>query len=168
MSEEDFGTSDDQPTKRHYFANPLKAKSSQEPARTFAAQEMPNASGQPTGSKSVRLHLTHIDPWSAAKSAFMLGVTIAGVLLVAVIVLWGALSAAGVFDAISGLWNDAAGSDGAGVSFLSLGRLIGLTMVISAIEIVLLSVLSALYAVLYNLSVGFTGGREWTLTDRSQ
>jgi hypothetical protein len=40
-------------------------------------------------------------------------------------------------------------------------------MVISAIEITLLSVLSSLYAVLYNLSVGFTGGREWTFTDRS-
>ena len=168
MSEDVFGSSDDQPTKRHYFTNPLKGKSSQAPAGTFSAQELPNASGQATNSKSVRLHLTHIDPWAAAKSAFMLGVTIAGVLLVAVIVLWGALSAAGVFEAISGLWNDAAGSDSAGISFLSLGRLIGLTMVISAIEIVLLSVLSALYAVLYNLSVGFTGGREWTLTDRSQ
>ena len=168
MSEDVFGSSDDQPTKRHYFTNPLKGKSSQAPAGTFSAQELPAASGQVTNSKSVRLHLTHIDPWAAAKSAFMLGVTIAGVLLVAVIVLWGALSAAGVFEAVCGLWNDAAGSDSASVSFLSLGRLIGLTMVISAIEIVLLSVLSALYAVLYNLSVGFTGGREWTLTDRSQ
>lgn len=168
MSEDVFGSSDDQPTKRHYFTNPLKGKSSQAPAGTLPAQELPTASGQATNSKSVRLHLTHIDPWAAAKSAFMLGVTIAGVLLVAVIVLWGALSAAGVFEAVSGLWNDAAGSDSASVSFLSLGRLIGLTMVISAIEIVLLSVLSALYAVLYNLSVGFTGGREWTLTDRSQ
>ena len=43
MSEEDFGSNDDQPTKRHYFANPLKGKSSQEPARTFSAQEMPTA-----------------------------------------------------------------------------------------------------------------------------
>jgi hypothetical protein len=168
MSEVDFGSNDDQPTKRHYFSNPLKGRSAQDPASTFSAQEMPTTTDQTTGSRSVRLHLTHIDPWAAAKSAFMLGVTIAGVLLVAVIVLWGALSAAGVFEAISGLWNDAAGSDSAGISFLSLGRLIGLTMVISAIEIVLLSVLSALYAVLYNLSVGFTGGREWTLTDRSQ
>lgn len=168
MSEEDFGSSDDQPTKRHYFANPLKAKSSQAPVGTFSAQEMPTGVRDATGSRSVRLHLTHIDPWSAAKSAFMLGVTIAGVLLVAVVVLWGALSAAGVFEAVSGLWNDAAGTDNAEISFLSLGRLIGLTMVVSAIEIVLLSVLSALYAVLYNLSVGFTGGREWTLTDRSQ
>jgi hypothetical protein len=167
MSEVDIDLNDDQPTKRHYFGNPLGGKGSQEPTKTFSAQELPITNDPGTGTRSVRLHLTHIDPWSAAKSAFMLGVTIAGVLLVAVIVLWGVLSAAGVFEAISGLWNDAAGSDSASVSFLSLGRLIGLTMVISAIEITLLSVLAALYAVLYNLSVGFTGGREWTLTDRS-
>jgi hypothetical protein len=37
---------------------------------------------------------------------------------------------------------------------------------VSAIEIVLLSVLSTLFAVLYNLSVGFTGGVEYTFTDR--
>lgn len=168
MSEEDFGSSEDQPTKRHYFANSLKGKSSQVPVGAFSAQEMPTAVRDATGSRSVRLHLTHIDPWSAAKSAFMLGVTIAGILLVAVVVLWGVLSASGVFEAVTGLWNDAAGSDNAEISFFSLGRLVGLTMVICAIEIVLLSVLSALYAVLYNLSVGFTGGREWTLTDRSQ
>jgi hypothetical protein len=163
MSELDMDLNDDEPTKRHYFGSTHKRKKAQEPAKTFSSQEMSQAGG----SRTVRLHLTHIDPWSAAKSAFMLGVTIAGVLLVAVTLLWGALSAAGVFEAITGLWNDAAGSDTASINFLSLGRLIGLTMVISAIEITLLSVLSSLYAVLYNLSVGFTGGREWTFTDRS-
>ena len=163
MSELDMDLNDDEPTKRHYFGSTHKRKKAQEPAKTFSSQEM----SQVGGSRTMRLHLTHIDPWSAAKSAFMLGVTIAGVLLVAVTLLWGALSAAGVFEAITGLWNDAAGSNSASINFLSLGRLIGLTMVISAIEITLLSVLSSLYAVLYNLSVGFTGGREWTFTDRS-
>ena len=167
MSELDMDLNDDEPTKRHYFGSTHKRKKSQEPAKTFSSQEMSQANDQVGGSRTVRLHLTHIDPWAAAKSAFMLGVTIAGVLLVAVTLLWGALSAAGVFEAISGLWNDAAGSNSASINFLSLGRLIGLTMVISAIEITLLSVLSSLYAVLYNLSVGFTGGREWTFTDRS-
>ena len=84
----------------------------------------------------------------------------------AVTVLWVMLSAAGVFEAVSSLWSDASGSTGTGISFLSLGRLLGLTMVISAIEIVLLSVLSTLFAALYNLSVGFTGGIEYTFTDR--
>ncbi len=157
MSDIDIDLNDDQPTKRNFFKNPLKTQESATPA-AVPADTQPN--------RQVRIHLTHVDPWSVAKGAFMLGVTSAGVLMVATVVLWGMLSAAGVFEAITSLWSDASGSTGSGVSFLSLGRLLGLTMVLSAIEIVLLSVLSTLFAVLYNLSVGFTGGVELTLTDR--
>lgn len=157
MSDIDIDLSDDQPTKRNFFKNPLKAKEHD--------VETPVPATAPA--RQVTLHLTHIDPWSAAKRAFVLGVLIAGVLIVAIVVLWMVLSAAGVFEAISSLWSDASGNTGSGISFLSLGRLLGLAMVISAIEIVLLSVLSTLFAVLYNLSVGFTGGVQYTFTDRS-
>ena len=119
-----------------------------------------------TPERKARLFVTHLDPWSVAKSAFMLGLTLGGVTIVATIALWLMLSAAGVFEAITGVISDASGSS-ASVNFLSLGRLIGLSMVVSAAEIVLVSVLATLFAVLYNLSVGFTGGVEVTLTDRS-
>jgi hypothetical protein len=158
MSDIDIDLNDDQPTKRNFFKNPLK--SSEQSAEVSA----PVATQAPA--RQVRLHLTHVDPWSVAKGAFVLGVTIAGVLIIATIVLWVMLSAAGVFEAVSSLWSDASGNTGTGISFLSLGRLLGLVMVVSAIEIVLLSVLSTLFAVLYNLSVGFTGGVEYTFTDR--
>jgi len=157
MSDIDIDLNDDQPTKRNFFKNPLKS-SEQSAAAAPAATQDP--------ARQVTLHLTHIDPWSAAKRAFVLGVLIAGVLIVATVVLWMVLSAAGVFEAVSSLWSDASGNTGTGISFLSLGRLLGLAMVVSAIEIVLLSVLSTLFAVLYNLSVGFTGGVEYTFTDR--
>ena len=123
-----------------------------------------NRIGNSTATRKVRV--TRLDPWSVAKSSFMLGMTIAGVIIVATVVLWLLLSAAGVFDAITGLFQSVSGnSDSAGISFLSLGRLVGLSMVVSAVEIVLLSVLSVIFAVLYNLSVGFTGGIEVSVTD---
>ena len=113
-----------------------------------------------------RVRLTRLDPWSVAKSSFVLGLTIAGVIIVASIALWLLLSAAGVFDAITGLFKSVSGNDSSsGVSFLSLGKLIGLSMVVSAIEIVLLTVLATIFAALYNLSVGFTGGITVTVTD---
>lgn len=158
MSDIDIDLSDDQPTKRNFFKNPLKATEQNVETSVPVAPQAP--------ARQVTLHLTHIDPWSAAKRAFVLGVLIAGVLIVAIVVLWMVLSAAGVFEAVSSLWSDASGNTSSGISFLSLGRLLGLTMVISAIEIVLLSVLSTLFAVLYNLSVGFTGGVQYTFTDR--
>jgi hypothetical protein len=158
MSDIDIDLNDDQPTKRNFFKNPLKVNEQNVETSVPVAAQAP--------ARQATLHLTHIDPWSAAKRAFVLGVLIAGVLIVAIVVLWMVLSAAGVFEAVSSLWSDASGNTGSGVSFLSLGRLLGLAMVISAIEIVLLSVLSTLFAVLYNLSVGFTGGVEYTFTDR--
>jgi hypothetical protein len=158
MSDIDIDLNDDQPTKRNFFKKPLKS-----PEQSVAAQAPAVTQAPP---RQVTLHLTHIDPWSAAKRAFVLGVLIAGVLIVATVVLWMVLSAAGVFEAVSSLWSDASGNTGTEISFLSLGRLLGLAMVVSAIEIVLLSVLSTLFAVLYNLSVGFTGGVEYTFTDR--
>jgi hypothetical protein len=159
VSDIDIDLHDDQPTRRNFFKKPLNS-----PEQTIST---PKPQVQIAPARQVTLHLTHIDPWSAAKRAFVLGVLIAGVLIVATVVLWLVLSAAGVFEAVSSLWSDASGNSGAGISFLSLGRLLGLVMVISAIEIVLLSVLSTLFAVLYNLSVGFTGGVEYTFTDRS-
>jgi hypothetical protein len=158
MSDIDIDLNDDQPTKRNFFKKPLKSNDQ--------STQTPVPVASPAPARQVTLHLTHIDPWSAAKRAFVLGVLIAGVLIVATVVLWMVLSAAGVFEAVSSLWSDASGSTGSGISFLSLGRLLGLAMVISAIEIVLLSVLSTLFAVLYNLSVGFTGGVQYTFTDR--
>lgn len=129
-----------------------------------AAQESYSAGNKSVETRKVRI--TRLDPWSVAKSSFMLGLTIAGVIIVATVALWLLLSAAGVFEAVTGLFQSVSGnSNSSGVSFLSLGRLVGLSMVISAIEIVLLSVLSVIFAVLYNLSVGFTGGIEVSVTD---
>jgi hypothetical protein len=119
----------------------------------------------PATTRNSRVYLTHLDPWSVAKGSFMLGVTLAGITIVVTAVLWLMLSASGVFEAVTGLFKDV--SNGGGVSFMSLGRLLGLSMVLSAVEIVLISGLSTLFAILYNLSVGFTGGIEITLTDRS-
>ncbi|CAB4338943.1 MAG: hypothetical protein F2839_04215 [Actinobacteria bacterium] len=137
------------------------------PRRAAHSSDNSGQTGELVPVKQAHLFLTHLDPWSVAKGAFVLGVTLAGITMVATIALWLMLSAAGVFEAITGIFNDVSGS-GSGVSFLSLGRLIGLSMVVSAVEIVLISVMSTLFAVLYNLSVGFTGGIEVTLTDRSQ
>jgi hypothetical protein len=41
----------------------------------------------------------------------------------------------------------------------------GVTIVLASIEIVLVSILATLFAVLYNLTVGLTGGIEVVLSD---
>jgi hypothetical protein len=67
-----------------------------------SADENLNEVSQGSGTRKVRV--TRLDPWSVAKSSFVLGVTIAGVIIVATVALWVLLSAAGVFEAVTGLF----------------------------------------------------------------
>ncbi len=107
--------------------------------------------------------IRRLDPWSVAKSSFMLGIVIAGVLIIATTVIWLILSAAGVFDSVTSVFSKDADSTSSGINMVSFARLIGVSMLIGAVEIVLLTVFSAVFAQLYNLSVGFTGGIKVTV-----
>ena len=48
---------------------------------------------------------------------------------------------------------------------LAFDRVMGITVVVAALEVALVSILAGLFAVLYNLTVGITGGVEATFTD---
>jgi len=135
-----------------------------------AVAPSPSAAVRPVGPRRARLLVSRLDPWSVMKTAFMLAVSLAIVMLVATAVLWYALDATGVFEAIGKVVNDLAGSGSTNFNFASLvgfGRVMGVALVIAALEIVLTSALSTLFAFLYNLSVGLTGGVEVTLSEES-
>jgi hypothetical protein len=138
--------------------------------RVGAAAAAPAAAVRPVGPRRARLLLTRLDPWSVMKTSFMLSVSLAVVVLVAIALLWWTLSVTGVFDAIGRTIDDIAGSTSSSFDFLSLvgfSRVMGVALVLAAIEIVLVSALSTLFAFLYNLSVGLTGGLEVTLSEDS-
>lgn len=125
---------------------------------------------RPVGPRRARLLVTRLDPWSVMKTAFMLSVSLAVVVLVAIALLWWTLSVTGVFAAIGRTIDDVAGSTTTSFDFLSLvgfSRVMGVALVLAAIEIVLVSALTTLFAFLYNLSVGLTGGLEVTLSEDS-
>lgn len=141
-----------------------------DPRAGSGAAAAPAAAVRPAGPRRARLLLTRVDPWSVMKSAFMLSVSIAIVTLVAVALLWWSLDVTGVFAAIGRTIDDVAGSGSTAFDFLSLvgfSRVMGVALVLAAVEIVLVSALSTLFAFLYNLSVGLTGGLEVTLSEDS-
>lgn len=118
------------------------------------------------GPRSARVYLTHVDPWSVMKQAFLLALAIAVVLLVASATLWFALDSAGVLDAITRTATDVGGESGASVStFLGFGKVMGAALVLAGVETVLLTALATLFAFLYNLAVGIGGGLEFTLSE---
>lgn len=126
------------------------------------------AAPRPVGPRRARLLVTRLDPWSVMKTAFMLSVSVGIVLLVATALLWWTLDVTGVFDAIGRTVDDVAGTSTTSFNFLSLvgfSRVMGVALVLTAVEVVLGSALATLWAFLYNLSVGLTGGVEVTLSE---
>lgn len=124
---------------------------------------------RPQGPRRARLLLTRLDPWSVMKTFFMLSLAVAIVLVVATAALWWTLDVTGVFAAVNRTVDDVVGGS-TPFDFLAVagfGRVMGAALVLSAIEIVLMSAMATLFAFLYNLTVGFTRGLEVTLTEDS-
>ncbi len=118
--------------------------------------------------RRARLYVTRIDPWSVTKAAFMLALAIGIVIIVAVGALWWVLDVTGVFVTVSRSIDEVVGSASTGfdlLGYLEFSRVIGVAVVIASVEIVLVSLLATLFALMYNLTVGLTGGIEVVLSD---
>jgi hypothetical protein len=139
------------------------------PGPTSSQQGQPRVTRvvqQSGGPRSARLYLTHVDPWSVMKQAFLLSMALAVIILAASATLWIALDSAGVIDAITRTATDVGGDSAASVtSYLSLGKVMGASLVLAGIETVLVTALATLFAFLYNLAVGIGGGLEITLSE---
>lgn len=118
--------------------------------------------------KRARLYVTRVDPWSVTKVAFMLALALGIVMVIAVAVLWWVLDYTGVFVTLSRTIDEVVGSATSGfdlVALLELSRVMGVAVVVASVEVVLVTLLSTLFAIMYNLSVGLTGGVEVVLSD---
>ncbi|MDQ6739396.1 MAG: DUF3566 domain-containing protein [Actinomycetota bacterium] len=151
------------------------------PARPPQRPAAPSAAQRPTNSRPAlvkpapkakarraRLLVSKIDPWSVLKMAFLLSVALGIVTVVASIVLWTVLDLTGVFEKVNSLMTDIQGSEGGGFDlkkFASLGQVASFATIIAVVNVVLLTALSMLSAVLYNISATLVGGIGLTLTD---
>ncbi|HKU09745.1 DUF3566 domain-containing protein [Sinomonas sp.] len=151
--------------------------SAQRPAGARPAQRPP-LGGAPTQGlvrpapkakqRRARLLVSKVDPWSVLKMAFLLSVALGIVTVVASIVLWMVLDVTGIFDKINGLLGQVAGSESGGFDLkkvASLGQVASFATIIAVVNVVLLTALSMLAAVLYNIASALVGGVGVTLTD---
>jgi hypothetical protein len=118
--------------------------------------------------RRARLLVSKVDPWSVLKMAFLLSVALGIVTVVASIVLWTTLDITGIFDRVNGLLTEIAGTEGGGFdlrSYASLGQVASFATIIAVVNVVLLTALAMLSAVLYNISATLVGGIGVTLTD---
>ena len=134
---------------------------------TTAARDATAA--RPRGTRKARLRLTHLDPWSVMKTAFLLSIAFGIVLVVAVAVVWSVLGAAGVWDSINATVSDVLGGDSAKnfdvQNYVGTSRVLGFTMVVAAVDVILMTAIATLAAFLYNLAAALLGGIEVTLAE---
>ena len=118
--------------------------------------------------RRARLRLTHIDPWSVMKTAFLLSIAFAIVTVVSVFIVWTVLDAAGVWDSINSTIADVVGSDADSFDiegYAGMSRVMGLTLLIAAVDVVLITAMATLGAFLYNLAAALLGGIDVTLAE---
>jgi hypothetical protein len=144
-----------------------------EPSRS-GKQATPNARPQGTPSPSPQsgrrasLRLVYVEPWSVTRLAFVISVAMMIVATVAVSIFWIVLSVTGVWGQINDSVTSVLSDDGGTFDikdYLGFGRLFGLTLVLSAINVVLMTALATIGAHLYNLAAQLLGGLEVTFSD---
>ena len=119
--------------------------------------------------RRARLRLVRVDPWSVMKTAFLLSIAIGVVTVVSVMIVWSVLGAAGVWDSINATVADVVGTqettDFDVENYVGMSRVLGFTMLVSAIDVVLLTAIGTLLAFLYNMAAALLGGVEVTLAE---
>lgn len=136
----------------------IKAGSSQAPERA-PREEVGKA---PTS----RLSVTHVDPWSVAKVAFLLSTALCLAGIVATAIFWLLLDSMHVFAAVEDLFVSV-GSESFGrlIDYLQFDRVLAVATIVGIIDIVLLTLLATLGAFLYNILAQLVGGVQVQLTE---
>ena len=117
------------------------------------------SSRRPASSKQVRLKLVYIDFWSTVKLSFLAGICLAIIAIVGTFLVWTVLDRTGIFDQVNSLFKDISGAGGSDLrSILGLGPVMGFSLIVAILDIVVVTALGAVFALLYNLSVKITGG----------
>lgn len=117
--------------------------------------------------RKARLLVSKVDPWSVLKMSFLLSVALGIVTVVCAVMLWSVMDLSGIFERVDSLLAQVLGDESgyAVEEMVTLGQVASFATIIAVINVVLLTVLSMLAAVLYNISASLVGGIGVTLTD---
>jgi Transmembrane domain of unknown function (DUF3566) len=143
------------------------------PAKASPAGASP-AGTRPKGSskrsaRQAHLTIARVEPWSVMKFSFAVSLVAFVILFVAVSVLYGTLSALGVFTSLQHVVQSVTSSqDSTGVNaakWFTASRILSYTALLGALNIVLITAMSTIGAVVYNLTSRLIGGVEVTLRE---
>ena len=125
---------------------------------TSVAEKLQRKSQRSVSSKQVRLRLVYIDFWSVVKLWFLISLCLGVVLVVASFLIWVVLNSTGVFDRIDTLLTSVLSQQFSITDTFGLSQVMLFSFVIAILNVICGTALGAIGALLYNLSVRFTGG----------
>jgi hypothetical protein len=139
------------------------------PAASRGAKPKATAKQPKRTARQAHLTVARVEPWSVMKFSFVVSLVAFVILFVAVTVLYGALAGLGVFDSLQRVVSSITSSQGsAGVNaktWFSASRVLGYTALLGSLNIVLITAMSTIGAVVYNLTSRLVGGVEVTLKE---
>jgi hypothetical protein len=122
------------------------------------ADKLAKKSSSKTSAKQVRLRLVYIDFWSAVKLSFLAAVALAVVTVVSFFLVFMVIQTTGLISRFDTFFQSI--SDG-GVSvsaFIGLPQVMAFAAIIAILNLIVVTVLGAVVAGIYNLAVKVTGG----------
>jgi hypothetical protein len=109
--------------------------------------------------KQVRLTLVFIDFWSALKISFLIGLAQAIVVVIATFLLYLVFVQTGIFDRANRVVGQVVGGNGFDVrSILSMGQSVAFAAVAGVLNMVVITIMGAVVAVIYNTIARIVGG----------
>ncbi|EXJ51389.1 hypothetical protein GCM10023065_02620 [Microbacterium laevaniformans] len=121
------------------------------------ADKLAKKSSSKTSAKQVRLRLVYVDFWSAVKLSFLAAVAIAIVTVVASFLIYTVLSTTGLIGKLDDLFK--AFDDNFKLSdVINLAQVMAFSSVVAILNLIVITVLGAVVAGIYNLMVKVTGG----------
>jgi ABC-type phosphate transport system permease subunit len=123
------------------------------------AEKLQRKDQRQAASRQVRLKLVYLDFWSVVKLSFLIWLSLGIVLIVASALVWIVLNSTGVFDSLNTNLPDILGDPNFKIeNSFGLGNVLLFSFVVALLNTVAGTFLGAIAALLYNLSVRFTGG----------
>jgi len=122
------------------------------------ADKLAKKSTHRTSAKQVRLRLVYIDFWSAVKLSFLAAIAIAVVTVVAFVMVYLVVSTMGLIGKADEFLGGF--SDGSFLlsQFVSFPQVIAFSAIVAILNLIVVTVLGAVIAGIYNLAVKVTGG----------
>lgn len=147
---------------------PVPAPPMPEPPPAPVAVPATSGSHAPTVRGRTGMRLVRVEPYSVTRLAFVVSVLLMIVTTVAAAIFWMVLSITGVWSEINQnvaalLSDDSASFDIR--DYLGFSRMVGGTLIVSGINVILMTALATVGARLFNLAAALMGGIEATFTD---